>query len=153
MLNRCLLFPNPMAKPGIRRVAREAAIQYLFSYDLNKVAEDGAATDDAETFWKLRPTRPAERAFAEDLLNGLAKEKQQIDSTLAAAVDNYAFHRLAAVDRNILRLAAYEIIFRDDIPPAVSINEAVEIAKRFGSEDSAKFVNGVLDRIRRDAER
>lgn len=151
-----LFFLKVMAKPGIRRVAREVAIQYLFSHDLNKMpeaADSATGSDDGESdpFWELRPTRKKERAFAEGLLNGLAQEKQRIDSTLAAAIDNYSFHRLAAVDRNILRLAAYEILFRDDIPVAVSINEAVEIAKRFGTVDSAKFVNGVLDRISKDA--
>jgi len=148
-----------MAKPGIRRVAREVAIQYLFSHDLNKIPEataelsDSADNASGDPFWELRPTRKKERAFAEGLLKGLAEERQQIDSTLAAAIENYSFHRLAAVDRNILRLAAYEILFRDDIPVAVSINEAVEIAKRFGTTDSAKFVNGVLDRISNDAKK
>ncbi len=145
-----------MAKPGIRRVAREVAIQYLFSHELNKIPEvtdtaDGSRDSESDPFWELRPTRTRERAFAEGLLKGLAQESQHIDSTLAAAIDNYSFHRLAAVDRNILRLATYEILFRDDIPVPVSINEAVEIAKRFGTEDSAKFVNGVLDRISKDA--
>jgi len=154
---RSLFFLNAMAKPGIRRVAREVAIQYLFSHELNKIPETtdtpGGSDDEAsDPFWELRPTRNKERAFAEGLLKGLAQEKQRIDSTLAAAIDNYAFHRLAAVDRNILRLATYEILFRDDIPIAVSINEAIEIAKRFGTGDSAKFVNGVLDRISKDAE-
>lgn len=139
-----------MAKPGTRRVAREVAIQYLFSHDLNKVTDDDAAAEDP--FWELRPCKPAARAFAEELLTGLGAEQERIDSTVAKATDNYAFHRLGAVDRNILRLAAYELLCREDIPPAVSINEAVEIAKRFGTTDSAKFVNGILDRIRKDFE-
>ena len=138
-----------MAKPGTRRVAREAAIQYLFSHELNKV-EDGAIGDD--DFWEIRPTRPAERQFAEELLTGLAAEQEAVDRAIMDAVDNYAFHRIAAVDRNILRLATYEILFCDNIPVPVSINEAVEIAKRFGTEDSAGFVNGILDRIRKENE-
>lgn len=148
-----------MAKPGIRRVAREVVIQYLFSHELNKIPDSADTADGSDDgtsgahdpFWELRPTRTKERAFAEDLLRGLVKESQHIDRTLAATIDNYAFHRLAVVDRNILRLGAYEILFRDDIPVAVSINEAVELAKRFGTENSAKFVNGVLDRISKDA--
>lgn len=136
-----------MAKPGTRRVAREAAIQYLFSHDLNKV-EDGNIGDD--DFWDIRPTKPAQREFAEELLTGLAAEQETVDAAIMAAVDNYAFHRIAAVDRNILRLATYEILFCENIPDPVSINEAVEIAKRFGTEDSARFVNGILDRIRKE---
>jgi N utilization substance protein B len=136
-----------MARPGTRRVAREAAIQYLFSHDLNKV-EDGNISDD--DFRDIRPTRPAEREFAEELLTGLVAEQETVDGAIMAAVDNYAFHRIAAVDRNILRLATYELLFCDNIPDPVSINEAVEIAKRFGTEDSARFVNGILDRIRKE---
>ena len=135
-----------MAKPGTRRVAREAAIQYLFSHDLNKV-EDGNIGDD--DFWDIRPTKPAQREFAEELLTGLAAEQETVDAAIMAAVDNYAFHRIAAVDRNILRLATYELLFCENIPDPVSINEAVEIAKRFGTEDSARFVNGILDGIRK----
>lgn len=136
-----------MAKPGTRRVAREAAIQYLFSHDLNKV-EDGTIGDD--DFWEIRPTRPAEREFAEELLTGLATEQKVVDQAIMDVVDNYSFHRIDAVDRNILRLATYEILFCESIPDPVSINEAVEIAKRFGTEDSASFVNGILDRIRKE---
>ena len=136
-----------MAKPGTRRVAREAAIQYLFSHELNKVEEGSIGDDD---FWDIRPTRPKEREFAEELLTGLAAEQETIDKAIMDAVDNYAFHRIAVVDRSILRLATYEILFCDNIPVPVSINEAVEIAKRFSSEDSAGFVNGILDRIRKE---
>lgn len=136
-----------MAKPGTRRVGREVVLQYLFSHDLNKV--DGAALAE-DPFWEIRPTRPGERTFAEEMLTGLAAERTTIDKIIASTVDNYAFHRIAPVDRNILRLATYEILFRDDIPAAVSINEAVEIAKRFGTEDSARFVNGILDRIHKN---
>jgi N utilization substance protein B len=135
-----------MAKPGNRRVGREAAIQYLFSHELNKVDE---GTIGEDVFWDLRPTRPAQKEFAEELLTGLAAEQETVDKAISTAVENYAFHRIAAVDRNILRLATYEILFCDNIPAPVSINEAVEIAKRFGTEDSAGFVNGILDRIRK----
>ena len=136
-----------MAKPGTRRVAREAALQYLFSDELNKVEDGNIGEDD---FWEIRPTRPKEREFAEELLTGLAAEREAVDQAIMDAVENYAFHRIAVVDRNILRLATYEILFCDNIPVPVSINEAVEIAKRFGEKDSARFVNGILDRVRKE---
>lgn len=135
-------------RPNLRREGREAALQFLFSHDLNpSLAPD---TPEAEAFWQLRTAKSRVRDFANELLRGLMPHLPEIDGLIAATSENYAFNRLAAVDRNLLRLAVYEMLHRDDIPPAVSINEAIEIAKDFGTEESPKFVNGVLDRIRRD---
>lgn len=135
-------------RPSLRREGREAALQFLFSHDLNPtLSPDGP---EAAAFWNLRSAKPRVRAFATDLLRGLMPHLPEIDARIAAAADNYSFKRLAAVDRNLLRLAVYEMLHRDDIPIPVSINEAIEIAKDFGTEESPRFINGVLDRIRKE---
>ena len=87
------------------------------------------------------------------LAQGVIGHLDAVDECIRKAASNYELHRIAAVDRNILRLAIYEMLFCPEIPPVVSINEAIEIAKRFGSEDSGRFVNGVLDRIKGDLPR
>lgn len=133
------------AKPGKRRVGREAAIQYLYGQEINP--EDDLS--ESEAFWEVRPLKPEARAFAEELIVGVQAHAEEIDAVLTQKLENYRLERLAAVDRNILRLAIHEILHRPDIPDAVSINEAIEIAKRFGSTESSGFVNGLLDSIRK----
>ncbi len=86
-------------------------------------------------------------AFAQELIRGTVEHLAELDRKIAAFAEGWAVERMANVDRNIMRLAAYEIFCRDDIPERVSINEAIELAKRFGSEESAKFINGILDRL------
>jgi len=98
-------------------------------------------------FWELRDARPVVREFAEELIRGVTDHAGEIDSAIRTQLENYSLQRLAAVDRNILRLGAYEVLFSSHIPPQAAINEAIEIAKRFGTEDSPRFVNGILDRI------
>ena len=88
------------------------------------------------------------RLFAEPLIRGTIEHRKEIDLVIQKNALNWQLHRIAAVDRNILRLAIYEMQYRDDIPPVVSINEAVDIAKKFSTEDSGKFVNGILDKIK-----
>ena len=133
-----------MAKPGIRREGREAALQFLFSHDLN----DGLNPEDV-SFWELRPAGRAVKAFAVEMLQGVVAHLHDIDAAIAGAVENYSLQRIDAVDRNLLRLASYEILYREDIPVPVSITEAIEISKRVGTSESPRFINGVLDRIRR----
>ncbi len=132
-------------KPGRRRIGREAAIQYLYCQELNP--KDRA--ESLEDFWDVRPIRPEARAFAEKLIEGVLEHETEINTILTEKLENYRIERLAAVDRNILRLAIHEILHRDDIPAPVSINEAIEIAKRFGSTESSGFVNGLLDSVRK----
>ena len=88
------------------------------------------------------------RLFAEPLIRGALEHRDAIDENIKSHAKNWDFHRIAAVDRNIMRLAIYEMLHREDIPPVVSINEAVDIAKKFSTQDSGKFVNGILDKIR-----
>jgi len=133
-------------RPGTRREAREAVLQFLFSHDLN----NETLPDRCADFWELRAARQKVRDFAGELLNGIFEHRAEIDQAIAAACQNYTLDRLAAIDRNILRLAVYEILHRGDIPVPVTLNEAIEIAKRFGGAESAGFVNGVLDRIQNE---
>ena len=134
---------------GKRREGREAAVQFLVFCDLNQ----GAGPSSAAEFWDLRPASKPIRDFALNLVEGVLAHRVETDERITRYAENYELGRLAVVDRNILRLAIYEMLHRPDIPPVVSINEAIEIAKRFGSEESSRFVNGVLDRVKLDLKR
>jgi N utilization substance protein B len=132
---------------GLRRDAREAAVQFLYQVDTHKPAEVETALAE---FWKQNEEPQNVRDFANDLLRGALEKKPAIDAKIASLADNWDFERLAVVDRNILRLALYEMLFRPEIPPVVSINEAIEIAKKFSTAESGKFVNGLLDRVKNE---
>lgn len=129
-----------------RRNARERAVQFLFQMDFNPEDPDSALS----CFWKERKTNAKARQFAEELIHGVLEHLESIDSKIRSYADHWDIERMGGVDRNILRLALYEMFFRPDIPPVVSINEAVDIAKRFGSDESGRFVNGILDRAKAD---
>lgn len=134
---------------GKRRKAREAAVQYHFWRDL----QHGETPERLEDFWEFCPVKPNVRDFAKPLIEGMAANLPEIDDRIRKYCENYEFNRISAVDRNILRLAIYEMLHRDDIPPVVSINEAIELAKTFGGPDSGRFVNGILDRVKDDLKR
>lgn len=127
-----------------RTLAREYALQILYQHEMNP--ED--LNKELETFWKGQEKISKEvRDFAEAIVKGTLEHKPEIDRIISKYADNWELHRMAAVDRNIMRLASYEILYRDDIPPKVTINEAVNMAKKFSQIDSGKFVNGILDKI------
>ncbi|MFM8830939.1 MAG: transcription antitermination factor NusB [Spartobacteria bacterium] len=130
---------------GVRRDAREAAVQYLYQREMQGDQSDQAL----EEFYEMRGLSPSGRRFCDDLLQGWMQHREEIDEVIAKNARNFEFHRLSAVDRNVLRIACHEILFRSDIPAPVAINEAIEIAKKYSTEDSGKFVNGVLDNIRK----
>jgi len=134
---------------GARREGREAAVQFLYQRDLN--AEVNAET--LEHFWDLRPANARVREFGLSIAQGVLEHQGEIDERIRRAASNYDLHRIAAVDRNILRIAVYEMLHRPEVPPVVAINEAIEIAKRFGTDESGRFVNGVLDRIKGELSR
>lgn len=106
-----------------------------------------------EDFWILQNVDQKSRPFAAELIRGVLDNLQDIDRRIQSYADNWDVKRLNAVDRNVIRLALFEMLFRPDIPPVVSINEAVDIAKRFSSNESGKFVNGILDRACKDIPR
>ncbi|MCX7590155.1 MAG: transcription antitermination factor NusB [Kiritimatiellae bacterium] len=132
-----------------RRDAREFAVQILFQLDLNPQPVEKALAD----FWGRRKISSATRRFTEELVRGVIENREHIDRTLRQYSTNWDLHRMAAVDRNVLRLALYEMLYRPDIPPVVSINEAVDIAKYFSSSEAGRFVNGILDRVCKDLPR
>ncbi len=134
---------------GKRRMARQAAVQFHFWRDL----QGGGAPEQMDEFWEFCPAKPNVRAFAQPLIDGMVAHLPEIDERIAKYCDNYEFRRIAPVDRNVLRLAIFEMLHRDDIPPVVSINEAIELAKTFGGPDSGRFVNGILDRVKGDLSR
>jgi N utilization substance protein B len=134
---------------GKRREGREAAVQFLFQHDLNS----GRQAELVGDFWELRPSTKEVREFCENLIKGVLANKESIDERIQKCTANYELNRIAAVDRNILRVAIYEMLFCNDVPPVVSINEAIEIAKKFGAEESGRFVNGILDRVKLDLAR
>ncbi|RJP68481.1 MAG: transcription antitermination factor NusB [Candidatus Abyssobacteria bacterium SURF_17] len=129
---------------GGRRKAREKALQILFQLDFC-TADVGPVLNE---FWSTHPTGPAVREFTEKLVRGTFEHREGIDDMIGSTLENWTLDRLAAVDRAILRFAAFELMFLPEIPPKVTINEAVEIAKSYGTEESGRFINGVLDKIR-----
>ena len=128
-----------------RRLARETALQVLFQRDITK---DLLITAEAVQRWAVEFAVPeASIPFAQELVDETIVHQDEIDQKIASFAQDWTISRMANVDRNVMRLATYEILFRSDIPGRVSLNEAIELAKRFGGEESAKFVNGILDRI------
>jgi len=132
-----------------RRDAREWAMQLLFQRDFNP----GKMNDALEDFWRGKEIPAEARVFMEELVNGVTKHHAAIDEKIQFYAENWDLKRMTAVDRNVMRVALYEILFRDDVPPVVSINEAVDLAKQYSGPESGKFVNGILDRVRKDLKR
>lgn len=130
---------------GRRTKARECAFQILYQWAITGEAMDAVV----EGFWRVRSGMPAMRAMAERLARGAQGRVAELDEAIAAAATHWRLDRIATVDRTILRLGAYELAAEAETPSAVVLDEAVELAKRFGEADSPAFVNGVLDAIRR----
>lgn len=127
-----------------RTKARECALQMLYQLDIR---HDAAPKQIIEEFWQEDASAEEVRSFANQLVEGTVQHRPQLDALIASHASNWNLPRMAVIDRNILRLGTYELLHAQDVPPKVCINEAVELAKRFGDEDSGKFINGVLDAI------
>ncbi len=150
--------------PNNRRVGREYALKVLFGlkYDATAPGADALLT----RFWQnfrfaddllgepveaeQVPVAPAVRAFTETLVGGVLDKRPLLDRQIADAAQNWSLSRMAPVDLTLLRIAAYELLFLPDIPVAVTLNEAIEIAKRYGTKESPVFINGILDKIARN---
>lgn len=130
-----------------RRDAREFAVQMLFELDLNP---SDRLDEVFSAFWREREAAAAARDFAQAIVAGVRNERKSIDDLIKSVSDNWDIRRMGVLDRNVIRMAVYEMLHHTDVPAAVAINEAVDIAKYFSSSESGKFVNGVLDRIRKD---
>jgi N utilization substance protein B len=129
---------------GTRREARELALQALYQLD---VTGESDVERGLALFWSHFDAAPEARSFARELVDGVREHHERIDALIAGSAEHWRLPRLSRVDLNLLRLATFELLARADIPASVTIDEAIEIARRFGSEDSAAFVNGVLDHI------
>ena len=133
---------------GGRRKAREFALQMLYQAE----ASGTPIGDVAAAFWEERDTPPDVRSFADRLARGTSSSQLAIDAILAESLENWRLERLAIVDRNILRMAVYEFLHETETPPIVIIDEAIEVARRFGGEESWQFANGILDAVRKKLE-
>jgi N utilization substance protein B len=142
MLGRAIVRPQNGAMTRRTR-AREVALQLLFWRDHNATAP----RPTVERFVRERLRDPAVEPYSLELFDGVAGHQAEIDARLTEAAENWRLARMATVDRNVLRIGAFELLFRPETPPAVVINEAVELARRYGAKDSPAFVNGVLDRV------
>jgi len=129
---------------GTRRQARELAMQALFYMDIQKDASEEMLEYFCGCFCPSKKSRP----FFIKLVNGVLGAKDQIDALVERFSQNWKINRMSCVDRNVMRIAVYEMIYCDDIPPKVSINEAVDIGKKFGTQESGAFINGIMDSIR-----
>jgi len=130
-----------------RSLSREFALQILYQMDITQ--------DDynlcLDSFWDARTEEQIDENvinFTNELVRGVAKNLKEIDSKISQHAANWQLKRMAFVDRNVLRLGSYELMFRSDIPPKVSINEAVELVKKYSGLEAGKFVNGILDKIK-----
>lgn len=135
----------------VRHQARLLAAQFLFQRDFNTGDLEEALAD----FWAItgRTAPPAAREFAEALIRGVEAHRAELDERLRSYAEHWDLGRMGAVDRNVMRMALFEMYHRDDIPPVVSIDEAVELAKELSGLESGRFVNGILDRAARDLRR
>ncbi len=142
-----------------RTKAREYALQFLYRIDFfdgpggepERYTKPGELQGEIESFWKEAGDAEQDvKLFAGDIIKGTITHLEEIDSAIERIAEKWTLLRIASIDRNILRFAAYELLFRKDIPSAVTINEALEIAKKYSTAESASFINGLLDRIARE---
>lgn len=132
-----------------RHESRQWAVQFLFQRDINR----GDVAEALQVFWQDKKPSEKSRQFTEDLVRGVEEHIQEIDAMIRGYAEHWDVKRMGGVDRNVMRVALFEMVHRPDIPPIVSINEAVEIAKDLSGVESGKFVNGILDRACKDLKR
>ncbi len=128
-----------------RREGRVAALQYLFAWSMNTPQN---LAEDLRVFFENMEKPRDQYAFGEELIQGVIEHSTEIDARIKALAHNWEFDRIAKIDLAILRLAMFEMLFRKDIPPVVSINEAIDLSKQFSNADAKRFINGILDRLK-----
>ena len=134
---------------GQRRRGRECALQMLYRIDMTGSSAEQVFRD----FWAGQPAEEEVQRFAERLVCGVLEARDRLDGIVAESAQHWRLERMAVVDRNVLRMAVYEILLEADTPVIVAIDEAIEVAKRFGGPESGRFINGILDDVRCRAER
>jgi len=127
---------------GVRRKAREMALQALYAMDLT-----GQWDEEVSEYLYEKDGWPSSASHAHTILEGVLDRKEPIDEVIGGHADHWSVSRMNLIDRNLLRIAVYELLFCDDIPPKVSINEAIELGKLYGTRETRRFLNGILDRI------
>jgi N utilization substance protein B len=132
---------------GKRRKSRELALQLLYQLDLQDAARAEPYLDE---FWTRHPVDGEVRGFVESLVRGTKLHQQKIDEVIGQFAENWDLDRMAVVDRNILREGVFELLWMMEIPPKVAINEALEVAKKFSTRESSRFINGLLDRVHKE---
>ncbi|MBI5689106.1 MAG: transcription antitermination factor NusB [Verrucomicrobia bacterium] len=128
-----------------RRDGRVAALQYLYAWSMNPPAN---LAEDLRVFFEGCEHPREHYGYAEEIIQGVILHSDEIDARIKALAQNWEFDRIAKIDLTILRLAMFEMIFRKDIPPVVSINEAIDLSKQFSNADAKRFINGILDRLK-----
>jgi transcription antitermination factor NusB len=132
---------------GRRRKSRELALQLLYQLDVQGEGDPGPSFAE---FWMRHPVDDEVREFAESLVRGTKLHQGKIDELIAQYAENWELERMAVVDRNILRGGIFELLWESDVPPKVAINEALEVAKKFSTQESSRFINGILDRVHKE---
>jgi transcription antitermination protein NusB len=139
-----------MAKISQRRDNRVTAMQFLYSWSINRSENLG---HDLDEFFSSKDHPRDYYAFGEQLIHGAIEKMADVDVKIRALAENWDFERIAKIDLAILRLAIFEMLFRKDIPPVVSINEAIDLSKSFSNNDAKRFINGILDRLKDQLDR
>jgi N utilization substance protein B len=133
---------------SLRRKGRELALQVLYQWDIHRNTTQWLAD-----FWEQNKTHPETRTFADELIRGVIAHADDLDGVIGRCAENWSVSRMAITDRTVLRIAVYELLHMPGIPARVTLNEAIEVVRLFGDEQSAAFVNGILDRILREEPR
>ena len=133
---------------SLRRKGRELALQILYQWDIHRNTAGWL-----EDFWAQNPVHSEAKTFAEALVNGVITHADELDGLLGRYAEHWTVRRMAITDRTVLRMAVYELLYLPDVPARVTLNEAIEVVKLFGDEQSGSFVNGILDRILREDSR
>lgn len=133
---------------GKRRKARESTLQILFQLEFDDSGQDKVV----ESFWRNRKVSEEIAKYTQFLVAGILAHRERIDRLIQAVSANWRLDRMAIVDRNVLRIAVFELLYEESVAPAIVINEAIEVAKKYSSEEAATFVNGILDAARKKIE-
>ena len=128
-----------------RRTGRVAALQYLFAWSINPPAN---LANDLQAFFETQENPRETYSYGEEIINGVIEHIADLDARIKGLAHNWEFERIAKIDLAILRLAMFEMLYRKDVPPVVSINEAIDLSKQFSNADAKRFINGILDRMK-----
>ena len=128
-----------------RRAGRVAALQYLFAWSINPPTN---LANDLQAFFETQESPRETYSYGEEIINGVIEHIADLDARIKGLAHNWEFERIAKIDLAILRLAMFEMLYRKDVPPVVSINEAIDLSKQFSNADAKRFINGILDRLK-----